>query len=104
MISVVSILLIHILSEDITSHIYTRYHCFCHMEMVAQRFLIHALLEISTITSIRSYEEGVVSVDVDKTIDMETGRRLLVRRRVGPLGMQCLLISNDNVSDNSSCN
>jgi hypothetical protein len=65
------------------------------MEMVAQRFLIHALLEISTITSIRSNEEGVVSVDVDKTIDMkdkkETGRLPLVRMRVGPPGTQCLL-------------
>ena len=65
------------------------------MEMVAQRFLFHALLKLSTITSIRAYGEGGVSVDVDKTIDMkdkkETGRLLLVRRRVGPPGTQCLL-------------
>ena len=39
---------------------------------------------------LRRYEEGEVSVDVDKTIDMkdkkETGRLLLVRMRVGPPG------------------
>jgi len=48
------------------------------------------LLKLTTITSIRAFEEGVVSVDVDKTIDMkdkkETGRLLLVRMRVGPPG------------------
>ena len=52
--------------------------------------LFHALLKLTTITSIRAFEEGVVSVDVDKTIDMkdkkETGRLLLVRMRVGPPG------------------